>query len=1050
MMARSAEVIDLRQAAIVRAAPQPGQLVEVRRRQWIVADLRSSASGDVPSAQNCVTLSSIDEDSLGEQIDVIWEIEPGAHIIEKAGLPAIAGRDQTEELEAFLDAVRWGAATNADRSFLQAPFRSGVSIEDFQLDPMVRAIDMARANLLIADDVGLGKTIEAGLVVQELLLRHRARTVFVVCPASLQEKWRVEMLEKFGLEFQIVDTEYVKELRRARGIHANPWTSFPRLITSIDWIKSGEALRTLRDVLPPRTSYPRKFDILIVDEAHNVAPVASGHYALESQRTQLIRKIAPHFQHRLFLTATPHNGYRESFTSLLELLDDQRFSRNILPDEKQLAQVMIRRLKADLVDKDGKPLYPKRKLQALSIPFTTEERGVFRVLEAYCRSRERTCQDAGVTGARFVNSILKKRLFSSPAAFASTLERHHSTVTGATPRRAKDDMAERILRKAILKADEDYADDSEVEAAQSEAVEEASKYGVPLIDEERALLTKMRAWAQGAANKADSKARAIVEWIESNLRSGNEWNDRRVILFTEFRTTHQWLQGILAAHGYGGDRLAIIHGGMDQESREEVKAAFQTNPTDSAVRILLATDAASEGIDLQNYCDCLIHIEIPYNPNVMEQRNGRIDRHGQKATEVSIWHPVDGGAASGDTLGGHKDDIVRALTKLEAMRQDMGSVNPVIAPQMAGLIEGTRRELDTREAEAKAVQARRFVRSERQLKERIAKLHEQLLETQRDFHLTPTRIQNAVKTALELERKPALKPIVFQGAPAGTVFEMPAFSGSWARCMEGLAHPYTGKIRPITFNHDVAKGRDDVVLVHLNHRLVQMSLRLLRAEVWAQSDVKKLHRVDVRVLPDTMLDDLATVIVSRLVVTGGRHHRLHEELTLAGGILKDTAFVREPRVTQVNEWHQKAASSAAGSRLFEGLKRRFDRHSDAVIQAVEARSRDRLRTLESTLEGLKQKEIDNIVTVLDELAKSIELELRKAKEPEQFVLFSEDERLQVRRDDEALRQRLLRIPQEKEEEAAAIRARYEGFQARTFPVAVLFLVPESHPWRNDA
>ena len=209
--------------------------------------------------------------------------------------------------------------------FLQAPFRSGVSIEDFQLDPLVRAIDMARANLLIADDVGLGKTIEAGLVIQELLLRHRARSVFVVCPASLQEKWRVEMLEKFGLEFRMVNTDYVKELRRARGIHANPWTSFPRLIASVDWIKSGEPLRMLRDILPVRANYPRKFDILVVDEAHNVAPAGSAHYALESQRTQFIRKIAPHFQHRLFLTATPHNGYTESFTSLLELLDDQRF-----------------------------------------------------------------------------------------------------------------------------------------------------------------------------------------------------------------------------------------------------------------------------------------------------------------------------------------------------------------------------------------------------------------------------------------------------------------------------------------------------------------------------------------------------------------------------------------------------------------------------------------------------------------------------------------------------------------------------------------------------
>jgi hypothetical protein len=347
---------------IVVSRPEPGQLVEVRRRQWVVADAQSSANGNgYSSPQHLLTLSSIDEDSLGEQIEVVWEIEPGAHVIERAGLPTISGRDETQTLEAFLDAVRWGAATNADRGFLQAPFRSGVSIEDFQLDPLVRAIDMARANLLIADDVGLGKTIEAGLVIQELLLRHRARSVFVVCPASLQEKWRVEMLEKFGLEFKIVNTDYVKELRRARGIHANPWTSFPRLIASVDWIKSGEPLRMLRDILPVRANYPRKFDILVVDEAHNVAPAGSAHYALESQRTQFIRKIAPHFQHRLFLTATPHNGYTESFTSLLELLDDQRFSRNILPDDRQLSQVMIRRLKTDLIDKDGNPLYPKRR-----------------------------------------------------------------------------------------------------------------------------------------------------------------------------------------------------------------------------------------------------------------------------------------------------------------------------------------------------------------------------------------------------------------------------------------------------------------------------------------------------------------------------------------------------------------------------------------------------------------------------------------------------------------------------------------------------------------
>jgi superfamily II DNA or RNA helicase len=1038
----------------VTSSPEPGQLVEVRRRQWVVADMQTSPAGNGHSSpQHFVTLSSIDEDSLGEQIEVIWEIEPGAHIIEKAGLPFITGQDDTERLEAFLDAVRWGAATNADRGFLQAPFRSGVSIEDFQLDPLVRAIDMARANLLIADDVGLGKTIEAGLVIQELLLRHRARNVLVVCPASLQEKWRVEMLDKFGLEFNIVNTDYVKDLRRARGIHANPWTSFPRLIASVDWIKSGEPLRMLRDILPVRATYPRKFDILVVDEAHNVAPAGSAHYALESQRTQFIRKIAPHFQHRLFLTATPHNGYTESFTSLLELLDDQRFSRTILPDDKQLSQVMIRRLKSTLVDKEGKPLYPKRNLQALPVPFTADERAIHKVLDSYCKSREKTCRNAGASGTSFINGLLKKRLFSSPAAFASTLEKHYSTLTAGKAQHKSDEMADRILRKAILKAEEDYADDGQVEAAQNEAVEEATKHSAPPIEEELRLLSRLRDWAQSASHKADSKGRAIVEWIEANLRSNGQWNDRRVILFTEYRTTHQWLQEILVSHGFGGDRLGLIHGGMDQKEREIVKAAFQTNPRDAEIRILLATDAASEGIDLQNYCNCLIHIEIPYNPNVMEQRNGRIDRHGQKHDEVLIWHPADGGAASGDTLGGHQDDIIRALTKLEAMREDMGSVNPVIAPQMAGLIEGTRRELDTREAEARAAKTKRYVKAESQIKERIEKLHERLLETQKDFHLTPERVYAAVKTGLALDKRSPLKPIEFKDAPSGSVFEMPALAGSWARCMEGLRHPYTEKMRPITFDHAVAKGRDDVVLVHLNHRLVQMCLRLMRAEVWAQSDVKKMHRVDVRSLPASELNELAVAVISRLVVTGGKHHRLHEELTVAGGYMKDNSFSREARVTQVNGWVDEATTIRAGERLFEGLKRRFERHQDSVLQSVEVRSRDRLKNLETTLEARKQQEMENITAVLDELERAIRQELLKAVEPEQLLFkfpdYSDEERTQVRRDTEALRLRLARIPDEKKQEIDAIRQRYEGYAVRTFPVAVIFLVPETHAWRAN-
>ena len=1027
-----------------RAHPEPGQLVEVRRRQWVVADV-DAARLETDTLQHCVTLSSIDEDGLGEELEVVWEIEPGAQVIERAGLPSVTGQDDSGMLDAFLDAVRWGAATNADRGFLQAPFRSGVSIEDFQLDPLVRAIDMARVNLLIADDVGFGKTIEAGLVIQELLLRHRARTVLIVCPASLQEKWRVEMLEKFGLDFRVVDTDYIKQLRRERGIHANPWTSHPRLVTSMDWAKGGEGLRAMRDVIPPHVGHPRKFDLLIVDEAHNVVPTAGTHYALESQRTRFIRAIAPHFQHRLFLTATPHNGYTESFTSLLELLDDQRFARNILPDEKRLNQVMIRRLKSDLVDADGNPLYGRRTLQALEVPYTTEEREIHRKLDDYCTSREKDAEKAGNGfGTAFVNRLLKKRLLSSPAAFASTLEKHIASLTEARPAKP-DAMAERILHKAILKADEDYADDSEVENAQAEAVEEATRRSTPFTSEQRMLLDDLRSWAQRARNRADSKARAILDWIKVNLTTNGEWNDRRVILFTEYRTTHQWMHQILASHGFGGERLGLLHGGLTQEEREPIKAAFQASPQDSPMRILLATDAASEGIDLQNHCNRLIHLEIPYNPNVMEQRNGRIDRHGQREQEVLIWHPVDGGGADDASVGGHGEGILRALRKLDSMRADMGSVNPVIAPQMSGLIEGSLRDLDTGMAEARIARAKNFVRAERELKERVAKLHERLLTTKHDFHLTPDHILMVVKTGLALAGRPPLEPVELAGAPSGSVFRMPALSGSWARCLEGLRHPHTQKIRPITFDHDAAAGRDDVVLVHLNHRLVQMCLRLLRAEIWAQDDVKKLHRVTVRTVPGELVDSPAVVIVSRLVVTGGNHHRLHEELTVSGGYLRDQSFRREESVTRVQQWLDESKPTTAAPSLFDVLRVRFDRQQDVILKAVDARSKERLRYLTNTLQARKQHEIDDIGTVLDELEQAIQSELKKGEQPEQLTLFTEDERTQLRRDIAALEARLARIPDERRMETQAIEARYAKLDDRTFPVAVIFVVPEATP-----
>ncbi|MBN8658257.1 MAG: helicase, partial [Anaerolineae bacterium] len=233
----------------ITAIPEQGQIVTVRQRRYVVVDVQPSTLPPQPLAvsqtagQHLLTLNSIEDDGLGETLQVIWELEPGTSIEEKVGLPQPDGFDAPERLDAFMNAVRWGAISSADTRALQAPFRSGIEIEDYQLDPLVRAIQMPRANLLIADDVGLGKTVETGLVIQELIVRNRARTILIICPAGLQTHWRDQMRDKFGLEFRIIDSDLMRSLRRSRGIHSNPWTHFPRLITSIDFIKRDTPMR---------------------------------------------------------------------------------------------------------------------------------------------------------------------------------------------------------------------------------------------------------------------------------------------------------------------------------------------------------------------------------------------------------------------------------------------------------------------------------------------------------------------------------------------------------------------------------------------------------------------------------------------------------------------------------------------------------------------------------------------------------------------------------------------------------------------------------------
>lgn len=1038
--------------------PEIGQLAVVRKRPFVVTEIVAATpgiSGEAARPNHLIKLSSVEDDGLGEELQVIWELEPGTAVHEKSTLPDPVSFDHPKRLQAFLDAVRWGAVSQADDKALQSPFRSGIEVDDYQLDPVVRALSMPRVNLLIADDVGLGKTIEAGLVVQEMILRHRVRSVLIVCPSSLQVQWQEEMRDKFGLEFRIIDSETISQLRRKRGIHVNPWSHFPRLITSIDFLKRGRPLRTFRETLSAEM-FPRDYDLLIVDEAHNVAPSGRGKYATDSMRTLAIRSLAPHFEHKLFLSATPHNGYRESFAALLELLDSQRFARAVTPDRNQLDAVMVRRMKDELKLRwDGGRRFAERVVQHLEVPYTDEERQAHHALQQYSELRlKQATSDGERMAAEFVLKLLKKRLFSSPAAFGITLEKHIATVGG----RKAASTAQRDIEDFSDDYADDYADDEEYETETGEVVSSASQTLSPISAEEKALLRQLSEFAARSSQRPDCKAQALIDWLKQTLRPGGSWNEARVIIFTEYRATQKWLFDLLAREGFAEEgRLEMIYGGMPNDQREPIKAAFQAHPKDSKVRILLATDAASEGVNLQNHCSKLIHFEIPWNPNRMEQRNGRVDRHGQKADEVHIHHFVGKGFDTAKTSGKVGDleadleFLMRAALKVETIREDLGKVGPVIASQVEEAMLGRRTRLDTTRAEQEAEPVRKMLKFERKLREQLEKLASQLHETQNELNLTPEHVENVVRVGLELAEQPALIPVEVDGIwpdPTGVrktcpVFRLPALSNSWALCADGLAHPHTKKIRPIVFDAALAAGRDDVVLAHLNHRLVQMCLRLLRAEIWSLgTQAKHLSRVSACVVDDAALTHPVVIAHGRIVVLGGDNHRLHEEVITAGGALIEGKFQR------LNVGETKAALAAATEvEAPPAIEAKFQtlwpKYRDMLMNALDARKVERTKNLEKNLDELAEKEVNKLKTVMTELQRAIQAEVDRKDGPQLMLDLGDDSqgKQQRERDLAALRRRLKEIPEEIQRESEHIRSRFANPSARLFPVAVTWLIP---------
>jgi superfamily II DNA or RNA helicase len=331
-----------------------GALVRVRQRTYLIEDVQTA-----PDASPVVRLACVDDDAQGQRIEVIWDAEVDAKVIpsNRAALKPNPVPDDPRTFAAYLHALRWSCVTSTDPTLFQAPLRAGIVPKSYQLEPLRKALSLPRVNLFIADDVGLGKTIEAGLVLQELLLRQRIHRVVISCPASVVLQWRDELTQRFGLSFAIFDKAYVNARRRERRFGVNAWTTHRHFLISHSLLRDEDYLTGLRDWLGDFCPG----SLLILDEAHVAAPSSQNKYAIDSQTTRAVRDIARRFEHRLFLSATPHNGHSNSFAALLEILDPQRFTRGVpVKNASVLKPVVVRRLKGELRRHIGSQI-PERK-----------------------------------------------------------------------------------------------------------------------------------------------------------------------------------------------------------------------------------------------------------------------------------------------------------------------------------------------------------------------------------------------------------------------------------------------------------------------------------------------------------------------------------------------------------------------------------------------------------------------------------------------------------------------------------------------------------------
>lgn len=1100
--------------ALLPDPPQVGALVRVRSRQYLVEE---RVEPPKPGHATLVRMSCLDDDAQGEPLTVLWEHELDTEVV-SASWAQLGTRpfDPPNLFAAYLHALRWNCVTATDPKLFQSPFRAGIEVMAYQLEPLRKALLMPRVNLFIADDVGLGKTIEAGLVLRELLMRQKVRKVVVSAPPSVVPQWREELEQRFGLTFVIYDRDFVARMRRERGYGINPFTTHTRFLISHALLRDEEYAAPLRDWLDQReagaTRDPRGHlapgSLLILDEAHHAAPASSARYAIDSHFTRAIRDLAERFEHRLFLSATPHNGLSNSFSALMEILDPQRFIRGFPIDPKLRDTVMVRRLKSDLRAISGG--FPARKVEQIDLdglPEETVELVLSRLLDKYWSLREQrlvNLSPAARAAQGLVLINLQKRLLSSIEAFARTLRAHRRSMTQRATQAGKPTRTESAQLWQARQADLDEAqspdddraglDETDIECEEEQTIEHASEVARGALQptpEELALLAQMESLAEAHRQKSDARVDWLVRWIRRELcpdlpapgaaapAKPAVWLPRRVILFTEYADTKRYLEQRLRAAIAGSDcaseRIATFHGGMPDELREEVKRAFNADPDEHPLRILIATDAAREGVNLQNHCADLFHVDLPWNPSRLEQRNGRIDRKLQRADEVRCHYFIYPQREA--------DRVLQVLVERTAtIHKELGSFPPVLEDAVTrtlagGITPSRRRELadslrahlqvprsEVIDTELESARARTNA-----LQEQIDELRDILETSKQSLALNSEQLRDVLSSSLHLLGEEPLRPIQRAELKVkGGVYEVPAIDRrpgadpTWADTMDTLRAPrprdltraewrQQAPIRPVVF-HDTGHLDNKVVHLHLEHRLVQRLLGRFLAQGFLLDD---LSRGCVGQTADAIP---RVLLLGRLSLYGDQASRLHDEIVAVSARLIEPALRKEPLKPYADDG-QKASwalllSSLAESgpgpapvpaevqkRLLASAQldvRELLPHLEERCQAAAGLAKELLR-----VRGEREaKDMAAILTgqrtrIVRKLA-----ELRESANSQQLTLgFSEDEQQQYADNARHWETRLGRIAGEIKSEPARIQRSYVVCAQRIEPIGLAYLWP---------